>query len=101
MEVNVNQRDKVRAEEIGVGVSFGAVNSNDYFMRIDLSKEVIFNNILSEDVVYAVNLSTGEVSLFDKNTIVEQADLKVEEIEKEVEPDPNVEVLEPREISEG
>lgn len=79
MEVNVRQRDKGEVGETKVGSCFHVINSSDYFMRIDLSVNPIFKDLLVDTVIYAVNLFTGEVVSFNKDIVVEWIELEVEE----------------------
>lgn len=75
MEVNVNQREKVKVEEIGFGKCFHGIDSGNYFMRIN----IVFKDMVVESGVYGANFVSGNVELFGKDTIVEKANLKVEE----------------------
>jgi len=75
MDINTNKREKVKVEEIEFGKSFHVIDSNNYFMRIN----IVFKDMVVEPKVYGANLDTGEVELFDKETIVERVDLMVVE----------------------
>ena len=76
MDVNVNNsREKVKVEEVEVGDCFHMLDSNNYFMRIN----IVFKDMVVESGVYGVNLGSGEVELFNGDTIVEKYDLLVEE----------------------
>lgn len=101
MEVNIKGRKRARVNEIEISKCFGLITRPDeYFMRIDSPKM----KVEAADIIYCVNLSTGEVNSFDDTLLIEPYDLKVEEVkkvEKVDEPDTDVEVLEPREITEG
>ena len=71
MDIAIRERNKVRIDQIGIGKNFKLVDNNDCYIRVDLSKEVAFKDVLRDDVVYAVHLETGELVIFEKAMVVQ------------------------------
>jgi len=84
MKVDIRKRIKVKAEEIPIKKCFKPIGKDDCYIRVDLSKEEAFSDVLRKDVVYAVHFSTGELVIFEQALIVERVNLKAVEV-KEIE----------------
>ena len=83
MKVDIRKRRKVKAEEILIKECFKPVGKDDCYIRVDLSKEEAFKDVLREDVVYAVHFSTGELVIFEQALIVEGVNLRAVEVKED------------------
>jgi len=80
MEVDYKKRAKVELKIIKICQLFKMVDSDVFYMRVDLSKEVVFKELLREEAVYCINLATGELAIFESNMIVHSFSAKVVEL---------------------
>lgn len=81
MQVDYRKREKVNLSAIKYSQPFKMVDNDDFFIRVDLSKEVAFKEIvIKTNSAYCVNLNTGDLVIFDLNMIVHSFSAKVVEL---------------------
>lgn len=80
MHVDYRKREKVKLETIKFGCLFKMVDSDNFYIRIDISKETAFKEVVKANVAYCTNLGGGDIAIFDLNMIVHSFNAKVVEL---------------------
>jgi len=80
MKISAKEKEKVRLEEIEFGHTFRLLNNINNYMKINLHKEKIFDNILCDGTFYCIDLLTGDIFIFDCNLVVERTSIVAKEI---------------------